>query len=87
MGVKLRAFKVSTTDGWSIKPASGKRDWMDASPEKFAYRCLPLVMANQSGWVLGCPLNFSAIWNGKDDMKATTLTFPCLLYTSDAADE
>ena len=76
MSVKLRAFKVSNIDGWSIKPASGKRDWMDASREKFAYRCLPLVMANQSGWVLGCPLNFSAVWNGKDDMHATTLTFP-----------
>ncbi len=40
------------------------RDWMDASPQRFAYRCLPLAIANQAGWFLHSPATFSAIWDG-----------------------
>src|SRR5262245_37443511 len=76
MGCKLTAYTVSSTEGWTIVPAAGKRDWMDATSNKFAYRCLPLVMANQAGWVVTCPRNFSATWNGKNDMNAITLRFP-----------
>ncbi len=42
-----------------------KREWMDALPDRFAYRCLPLLIANQAGWDLLCPTGFSARWNGK----------------------
>lgn len=73
---QLIAHAVSATAGWGIEPASGKREWMDATPEKFAYRCLPLVMANQVGWVVTGPLDFVARWNGKSDPAAITLTFP-----------
>lgn len=76
MKCELLAYKVSSTDGWTLEPAPGKRDWMDATGDKFAYRCLPLVMANQAGWVVGCPLNFSAVWNGKADKDAVTVRFP-----------
>ena len=31
---------------------------MDATEGRFAYRCLPLVMANQFGWIVRCPLTF-----------------------------
>ncbi len=37
---------------------------MDASPESFAYRCLPLNMANAHGWEILSPCGFEAIWNG-----------------------
>jgi len=32
--------------GWQplIRPAPAKRDWMDGTPESFAYRCLPLIL-------------------------------------------
>jgi hypothetical protein len=76
MPCTLTAYEVSSTEGWTIEPAPGKRDWMDATSDKFAYRCLPLVMANQAGWVLTCPLNFSATWNGKPDMTGVKLHFP-----------
>lgn len=76
MGCKLLAYQVSSTENWTIEPAGGKRDWMDATGEKFAYRCLPLVMANQAGWIVTSPLTFSAVWNGKSDLTATTLRFP-----------
>lgn len=53
-------------DGWNprIRPASNQREWMEASPERFAYRCLPLAIANSSGWEVLSPCGFAARWNG-----------------------
>jgi hypothetical protein len=60
---KLLAYVM---DGHSIdiRPAPLERDWMDASDQRFAYRCLPLNIANAHGWELLCPSGFSAWWNG-----------------------
>ena len=30
--------------------APADRDWMDATPNRFANRCLPLRIAAQAGW-------------------------------------
>jgi hypothetical protein len=43
---------------------------MDKTDRRFAYRCLPMVIANQCGWTIHCPFGFTAKWNGKDDPKA-----------------
>jgi hypothetical protein len=37
---------------------------MDQTTNAFAYRCLPLTMANMMGWVIECPVTFTARWNG-----------------------
>jgi hypothetical protein len=37
---------------------------MDVSPEAFAYRCLPLNIANAHGWEITTPTAFEACWNG-----------------------
>ena len=52
--------------GWKprLRAASPRRAWMDASPEGFAYRCLPLGIANAHGWELLSPCGFEAHWNG-----------------------
>jgi hypothetical protein len=52
--------------GWEplIRPASARRDWMDQSPESFAYRCLPLAIANSHGWEILSPCGFEVVWNG-----------------------
>ncbi len=52
--------------GWNprVRPADPTREWMDASPETFAYRCLPLNIANAHGWEILCPGGFEARWNG-----------------------
>ena len=47
-----------------IRPAPLVREWMDATPEKFAYRCLPLNIANGQGWELLNEHAFTASWNG-----------------------
>ena len=47
-----------------IRPAEPARGWMDATPEAFAYRCLPLNIANAHGWEILTPAGFSAYWRG-----------------------
>ena len=44
--------------------APPRRRWMDDSAGRFAYRCLPLVIANQAGWFVRNPVTFSLYWNG-----------------------
>jgi hypothetical protein len=64
--------------GWAplIRPAPATRGWMDATPEAFAYRCLPLNIANAHGWEILCPCSFEAIWNGAIDTGAVTYRVP-----------
>jgi hypothetical protein len=52
-----------------LRPAPVERAWMDATRERFAYRCLPLNIANAHGWELLCPAGFAATWNGQPDLK------------------
>jgi Family of unknown function (DUF6065) len=47
-----------------IRPAPLQRDWMDETPEKYAYRCLPLNIANAQGWELLNISPFTATWDG-----------------------
>ena len=48
----------------ALVPARSERAWMDASPERFAYRCIPLSIANASGWELLMPFAIEAAWFG-----------------------
>jgi len=62
--------------GWTplIRPAPATRAWMDATPESFAYRCLPLNIANAHGWEVLTPFGFEAVWNGTPGTEAITIT-------------
>ncbi len=57
-----------------IRPAPVERDWMDRSPDGFAYRCLPLDIANAHGWEMLCPAAFEASWDGDPGMAAIRIT-------------
>jgi len=52
--------------GWNpvIRPAEVTRDWMSGTPEAFAYRCLPLNIANAHGWEVLNSFAFDARWTG-----------------------
>jgi hypothetical protein len=52
-----------------------RRDWIEALPERFGYRCLPLTIANQAGWELKNSVGFTARWNGKDGLDAIHIRF------------
>ena len=59
----------------TLRTAQRARDWMDALPDRFAYRCLPLAMANQVGWELLNPVDFTARWNGRPGLDAIGIRF------------
>jgi len=70
--MKLTAYII---DGHSvdIRPAPVDRDWMDKTGQRFAYRCLPLSIANAYGWEICCPNGFTAVWSGRPGLEAVTI--------------
>ncbi len=47
-----------------LQAAPVDRDWMDAAHQRHPYRCLPLNIANQNGWLLTSPTSFQVYWYG-----------------------
>jgi hypothetical protein len=62
--VELNCYFLNDESRPDIRPASSRRDWMDAAGQRAPYRCIPLVVANGFGWELLSPAGFTAIWNG-----------------------
>ncbi|PWE18909.1 hypothetical protein DDZ18_00705 [Marinicauda salina] len=58
-----------TAEDPPVRPAETRRDWMDETPESFAYRCLPLAAACQHGWEVFAPTGVTARWNGGDRVE------------------
>ena len=50
-----------------ITPAPISRPWMSEMRNGWPNRCLPMLIANQSGWELRNPCAFTATWMGGDD--------------------
>jgi Family of unknown function (DUF6065) len=67
----LTAFRLRPASE-SIEPSSRQREWMPKS----AKLCLPLLIANQSGWVLSNPQTFTASWDGGDSPDAIAIDHP-----------
>lgn len=57
-----------------LEPAPLHRDWIDRLPEKFARRCLPMMIANQSGWEIVTAERVEAAWTGATNEAAVTAT-------------
>ena len=47
-----------------LRAADPRRAWMDATPDRHAYRCLPLAIANAHGFEVLAPCGFEVTWNG-----------------------
>lgn len=70
--MKLTAYTLGLGYPLKLRPAPAMRDWMDKTPQSFAYRCLPLNIANSHGWEVLNPVGFYAVWDGgetKDSMR------------------
>jgi hypothetical protein len=61
--MKLNCFALSDSAP-KIAPARAARQWMDEFPDRHAYRCLPLSIANAHGWDILCPVPLAIDWNG-----------------------
>jgi uncharacterized protein DUF6065 len=72
----LIAYEIHPKHGMPIVPAPIEREWMEETDARFAYRCLPLVVANQAGWFVQCPLAFSVKWNGGSRLEDLCIRYP-----------
>ena len=71
--MRLDCYKIHE---WAptIVPGQGRRAWMDAFQDRHPYRCLPLTMANCSGWEILCPIGLTIEWDGglmEENIKLT----------------
>ncbi len=70
----LTAYAIVDATDWTLEPAPVARDWMEID-KGFAYRCLPMTVANAAGWAVGCPVSFVATWSGAPTKGA--IRFDC----------
>ena len=77
-------FSFDPEHEYAIKPAPIKRKWMEETGwydhegkwhAPHAYKCLPLVIANQMGWILTCPVGFTATWDGTNKASQGAVRF------------
>ena len=52
-----------------IRPCPPRRDWMDAVPAGYIYRCIPMLAANTMGWELLNPAETNLLWDGGDRIE------------------
>jgi len=69
----LLAYKLEADPRLRLVPAAVRREWMDGTDARYANRCLPLLMANQSGWLLLSRHTFTVQWNGERDRSAVQI--------------
>jgi hypothetical protein len=79
---KITMYKLIEEDSRvNVEPASKKREWMESS-NRFAYRCLPLVIANQHGWVFSLQDKVYAQWDGSDNVESVKVRSTSVLAKS-----
>ena len=62
----IKAYRISDRHA-NLSQMSLKRDWMDDTFDKHAYRCFPVTLANGMGWGISFPEDISFIWDGITD--------------------
>ena len=71
----LTAYQIHDTANMGLEPAALERDWMSHAQQRYPYRCLPLNIANQNGWVVTCPTDLRAYWYGGDAPRDLEVRF------------
>ena len=72
--LRLTAYRLTAT-GMRLVPSEPRRPWMDATPSGYANRCLPLLIANQSGWLLLNDVALVAHWDGGPGREALRIQY------------
>lgn len=82
--MKYKILQLSSTEP-NVYPGDGKRKWMDDTNQSFAYRCLPLNIANMHGWEVRCHAGFRIYWTGgnrEEDLVIQSDAPPAMLPTN-----
>jgi LPS sulfotransferase NodH len=67
-------YDLNPRAGFKLVPASANRSWMDAN--NAAYRCSPLVAANQHGCFILNPCRIRLFWNGDPSADSLNIEYP-----------
>jgi len=70
--LNLQALQIYPTK-MRLVPALRTRRWIEETDQRFATRCLPMLMANQSAWFILNHFAFCATWNGMNDKAAISI--------------
>lgn len=74
--VELTAYRLDDSavdeDLWA---APVQRAWMEQTPVRFANRCLPLLIANQSGWLLINTETVRLTWDGGRNLDSLIIEY------------
>lgn len=66
----LIAYEPHAMSEVSLVLGEASRDWMNATSNRYANRCLPLLIANQAGWMVLNTHRFAATWTGEPGRDA-----------------
>ena len=70
----LIAYDVGSPMKTNLVRGRPTRAWMNATPNRFAYRCLPMVIANQWGWMIEIRHRVEAVWDGSQPPEGLVVT-------------
>lgn len=71
----IELFEWGDFKNFKLEQADFRRQWMDETPNQYAYHCLPLKIANQIGWVLKNPTSFNATYVNDDFESSVKIEF------------
>jgi hypothetical protein len=70
--LELTAYTLDRTP-LPLTCAPSARQWMDATDQRYAYRCLPLLIANQAGWFVLNRQGFDVLWDGSRGLSGVRI--------------
>lgn len=70
--LELIAYRLNKTN-MPLITGETNRKWMDDTPNRFAYRCMPMLLANQAGWMILCSHDISVAWDGRQSIEGLTI--------------
>lgn len=73
---RLVAYRIGGQVSYlKLVPAPADRFWMDFTTGGWANRCLPLLIANQTGWVILNDADFEVRWTGKKQRESLQIRY------------
>jgi hypothetical protein len=76
MSNRITANYLFETKHCEIVRSNIKRDWMDNTVDKYAYRCLPMNIVNQASWDVIAPSEITVTWSGGNNVDDLTIIQP-----------
>jgi hypothetical protein len=70
---KIKKWNIYDQSKIDLIPSPKDREWMKNTPNSFAFRCLPLTIANGFGWSMLNKDYAEITWTGGQDIADTTI--------------